>query len=39
MQLAWIAKSGTGSHEGRPSTLPSDEQSSAMRTGEGAVAL
>ena len=33
------AKSGTGSHEGRPRTDPSEEQSSDMRTGLGAVAL
>ena len=33
------AKSGTGSHEGRPNTDPSELHSSDMRTGLGAVAL
>ena len=33
------AKSGTGSHDGRPSTDPSELHSSDMRTGLGAVAL
>ena len=33
------AKSGTGSQDGRPSTVPSDAQSSAILTGFGAVAL
>lgn len=35
----WRAKSGTGSQEGRPSWPPSEEHSSDMRTGLGAVAL
>ena len=33
------ANAGTGIHDGRPSVVPSAEQSSVMRTGLGAVAL
>lgn len=38
-RTAFRAKSGTGSHDGRPKTLPRCSHISANRTGFGAVPL